>query len=140
MTLFQDWHDNTEIRIPAGVHRFREPVRIRGKKNIRIIGEDGAILRGTVVLRRADFEEIEPGLWAAPVPSAADGFWIGERAYEMARYPKRTDPDAPFGGYAADCVLPEKTKDWADPAGGYIHAMHRDLEPLHFVRTAQKSN
>lgn len=127
MTLFQDWHDNTEIRIPAGIHRFREPVRIRGKKNIRIIGEDGALLCGTVALRRADFEEIEPGLWAAPVPGAADGFWIGERAYEMARYPKRTDPDAPFGGYAADCVLPEKTKDWADPAGGYIHAMHRDL-------------
>lgn len=127
MHLFQNFRDNTVIRIPAGIHRFTEPIRIEGRRNIRFVGEDGAVLRGTVALSRADFTEEEPGVFSAPVPHPADGFYIGGRRYEMARYPKKTDPDAPFGGYAADCILPEKTKTWSDPAGGYIHAMHKHL-------------
>ncbi|MBE6724568.1 MAG: PDZ domain-containing protein [Ruminococcaceae bacterium] len=125
-----DWDslsDGCVLRIPAGVVCFSEPVRLTGKRNIRVIGEDGAVFRGTVPLRREDFAEIEPGVYSVPMPVKADGFYIGGRRYEMARYPKRTDPDAPYGGYAADCILPEKTKDWDDPAGGYIHAMHRHL-------------
>ena len=127
-----DWEnlsDGSVLHLPAGVYRFSAPVRLTGKRHIRIVGEDGAVLRGTVPLRREDFEKIEPGVFSASLPAGgtADGFFIGDRRYEMARYPKRTDPDAPYGGYAADCVLPEKTKDWADPAGGYIHAMHRHL-------------
>ena len=125
-----DWDslsDGCVLRVPAGVVCFPEPVRLTGKRNIRVIGEDGAVFRGTVPLRREDFAEIEPGVYSVPMPVKADGFYIGGRRYEMARYPKRTDPDAPYEGYAADCILPEKTKDWDDPAGGYIHAMHRHL-------------
>ncbi len=115
------------LRIPAGIHRITSPIRIAGKKDLRLIGEDGAVFRGTVPLRRADFQEIADGVFSAPVPRRADGFFVGDRRYTMARYPKASDPDAPFGGYAADSVLPEKTKEWADPAGGYVHAMHRHL-------------
>jgi hypothetical protein len=115
------------LRIPAGIHRIASPVRIAGKRDLLIVGEDGAVLRGTVPLRRADFTEESPGVFSAPVPTPVDGFFVGDRRYTMARYPKATDPEAPFGGYAADCILPEKTNDWADPAGGYIHAMHKHL-------------
>ena len=115
------------LRIPAGIHRIASPVRIVGKRDLLIVGEDGAVLRGTVPLRRADFTEESPGVFSAPVPAPVDGFFVGDRRYTMARYPKATDPEAPFGGYAADCILPEKTNDWADPAGGYIHAMHKHL-------------
>ena len=114
------------IRIPAGIHHITEPIRIHGN-NIRIVGEDGACLHGTVRLSAKDFSETEPGVYSAEVPYPVDAFYVGERKYTMARYPKYTDPDAVFGGYAADCIFPEKTKDWADPAGGYIHAMHRHL-------------
>ena len=124
---FQHLTDDSVIKIPAGVHRFAEPVRISGRKNVRVVGEDGAVLTGTVALRREDFTEEEPGVFSASVPCPVDGFWSGSRRYVNARYPKCTDPDLPFGGYARDCVLPEKTKDWADPAGGWIHAMHRHL-------------
>ena len=45
----------------------------------------------------------------------------------MARYPnydaaKTTDA---YQGYAADAFSKERAARWADPAGGYIHAMHR---------------
>ena len=114
---------NTTVRIPAGVHYLTEPVKVRGN-NIRIVGEDGAILRGTAKLSRADFRETEPGVWSAKVAYRADAFYIGDRKYSLARYPKADRPEEVFGGYAADCIFPEKTKNWADPTGGYIHAMH----------------
>ena len=113
----------TTVIIPAGVHYLTEPVMLTGK-DIRIVGEDGAVLRGTAKLSRADFRETEPGVWRAQVSHKADAFYIGDRKYTMARYPKGGNPELVFGGYAADCVFPSKTKDWADPAGGYIHAMH----------------
>lgn len=111
------------VTIPAGVHYLTEPVKLTGK-NIRIIGEDGAVLRGAAKLSRSDFRETEPGVWCAEVNHKADAFYIGNRKYSMARYPKADRPEDVFGGYAADCILPEKTSQWADPTGGYIHAMH----------------
>ncbi|MBQ1955264.1 MAG: right-handed parallel beta-helix repeat-containing protein, partial [Clostridia bacterium] len=110
--------------IPSGIHYVTEPVVLTGK-NIRIIGEDGAVLRGTKRLSRADFTEDGDGVWTATVDCFADAFYIGDRKYSMARYPKANRPGDVFDGYAADCVEPSKTKEWADPTGGYIHAMHK---------------
>ena len=116
-------NSSCDIVIPSGIHYLSEPVILTGKQ-IRIRGEEGAILRGTLRLSRADFTEVEPGVWCAAVRCQADAFYIGERKYSMARYPKANRPGDVFDGYAADCIAPSKTKDWADPAGGYIHAMH----------------
>ncbi|MBQ4047622.1 MAG: right-handed parallel beta-helix repeat-containing protein [Clostridia bacterium] len=110
-------------KIPAGIHYLTEPVKI-SENNIRIYGEDGAVLRGTLRLTRKDFTEDEPGVWTASVPCKVDAFYVGDRKYTMARYPKANRPNEPFGGYNPDCTFPSKTADWADPTGGYIHAMH----------------
>ena len=32
-----------------------------------------------------------------------------------------------FDGFAADAISPERVARWADPAGGYFHAMHPSL-------------
>lgn len=117
--------NNSVIHIPKGIHYFKEPIHITGK-NIRIVG-DNSILRGTLKLSREDFVETEAGVYSAAVPVPVDAFFVGNRKYKMARYPKESNSDAVFGGYAADCILPSKTKEWANPAGGYIHAMHRHL-------------
>lgn len=51
-------------------------------------------------------------------------FADGQRQH-MARYPNY-DPDIlPYNGFSADAFSPERAAGWADPAGGYIHAMHR---------------
>ena len=113
-----------EIRIPAGIHHITKPIVLREKK-LHICGEEGAVLRGTLPLHRADFREISPGIFEASVPCKADALFIGHRKYTMARYPKADRPGDVFDGYAADCIEPAKTKDWADPTGGYIHAMHK---------------
>lgn len=122
--MFSETIENgATVRIPAGVHHLSKPVTLTGD-NIRIVGEDGAILRATVKLSRGDFRETEPGVWCADVKYKADAFYIGDRKYQMARYPKADRPEDVFGGYAADCIQPAKTAGWADPTGGYIHAMH----------------
>ena len=118
--------DCTVIRIPAGIHRLPKPLRVCGK-NIRILGEDGAVLRGTRTIPAETWRHEEENIYSAPCPEPADGLLVDGQPYTMARYPKFTDPDEVFGGYAADCTEPVKTADWTDPAGGYIHAMHRHL-------------
>jgi len=118
--------DHTTLRIPAGIHYITEPIVLRGK-HIRITGEGAAVLRGSIRLGRKDFSDVEDGVLSAKVSRPVDGLYVGGRKYRMARYPKATDLNAVFGGYAADCIFPEKTREWADPAGGYIHAMHAHL-------------
>ena len=54
-----------DILIPAGIHYVTEPIVLTGS-NIHIRGEAGAILRGTMPLRREDFTEEAPGVWTAP--------------------------------------------------------------------------
>ena len=117
---------NSTIIIPSGVHNVPDTIAIRGS-NIKIIGEDGAELHGTIPLTRKDFTEVEPGVYCASVDRRVDGLYISGRKYTMARYPKFTDAELVYGGYAADCVSSEKTKEWSDPSGGYIHALHAHL-------------
>ena len=122
--MFHTITDGSEIVISSGVHYLHEPIVLKGR-HIRIRGEEGAVLRGTLRLKTDDFSEAEPGVWCASLPCAADAFYIGDRKYAMARYPKADHPGEVFDGYAADCIFPSKTKEWADPTGGYIHAMHK---------------
>ena len=52
------------LSIPAGMYRISSPIRLTGKRNIRIVGKDGAVLCGTISLRRADFTEEAPGVFS----------------------------------------------------------------------------
>ena len=118
--------DHTTVVIPSGVHAVSEPVVISGE-DIHIVGEDGATLCGALPLTRSDFTEVEEGVLCATVSRPVDALFIDGIPYTMARYPKGDSPDKIFGGFAADCLSPEKVREWADPRGGYIHAMHSAL-------------
>lgn len=126
MIPFDKIQNDTELIIPAGIHHIPEPIIITGK-NIRIRGEKGAVLRGTLPIPREDLRQEGPGIWSAPVSKPADALYVGDRKYAMARYPKADRPGMPYDGYAADCILPNKTKDWHDPSGGFVHALHKHL-------------
>ena len=56
-----------------------------------------------------------------------DQLFVNGQRQHRARYPNY-DPNArQFNGSAADAIAPERAARWADPAGGYIHAMHTAL-------------
>ncbi len=42
----------------------------------------------------------------------------------MARYPNYDPNTVIYHGYAADAISPARVSRWADPAGGFIHALH----------------
>ena len=72
------------------------------------------------------WEPYKDGILQAKVPQdlvSEELFVNGERQI-LARYPNY-DPQAEyFDGFAADAIGKEREARWADPRGGYFHAMH----------------
>jgi membrane-associated protease RseP (regulator of RpoE activity) len=90
--------------------------------------EGGAVLSGGSKLN-LQWKAYKDGVFMAktPVGLEIDQLFINGRNQRMARYPnydagKKT---AAYQGYAADAFSKERAAGWADPTGGYIHAMHR---------------
>jgi membrane-associated protease RseP (regulator of RpoE activity) len=89
--------------------------------------EGGAVLSGGSGLD-LKWTPYQNGIFQAKTPQGLeiDQLFINGKAQRMARYPnydpeKKTDA---YQGYAADAFSKERAANWADPAGGYIHAMH----------------
>jgi len=69
------------------------------------------------------------GIMQAKVPDGltADQLFVNGQRQIMARYPNYDPAAAQFNGSAADAFSPARAARWADPAGGYMHAMHASL-------------
>ena len=92
-------------------------------------GDEQPVISGGVRLEKLDWKPYRDGIFQAAVPEdlrTEEVFVNGERQI-LARYPN-FDPKAQyFDGFAADAISPERAARWADPAGGYFHAMHPAL-------------
>ena len=90
---------------------------------------ENPVISGGVRLENLDWQPFTNGIFQAQVPAdlqTEEIFVNGERQI-LARYPN-FDPEAQyFNGFAADAISPERASRWADPAGGYFHAMHPAL-------------
>ena len=90
--------------------------------------EGGAILSGGVELKLS-WELHENGIFKAQTPAdlEIDQLFIDGQNQRMARYPNydASKKAEPYQGFAADAFAKERAATWADPTGGYIHAMHR---------------
>ncbi|MGJ8653882.1 MAG: signaling protein [Opitutaceae bacterium] len=94
----------------------------------RSINEGGAILSGGSKLD-LKWTAYKDGIFQAKTPSglSIDQLFINGKSQRMARYPNY-DPEkktAAYQGFSADAFSKERAAGWADPKGGYIHAMHR---------------
>lgn len=91
------------------------------------VNEGGAVLSGGSLLS-LDWKEYKDGIFQAETPAGLkiDQLFINGRNQRMARYPNfdPTKKAEPFQGYSANAFSKERAASWADPAGGYIHAMH----------------
>jgi hypothetical protein len=87
------------------------------------------VISGGVRLTNLDWRPAGGGIFQARVPDdlrTEEIFVNGERQI-LARYPN-FDPSAKyFDGFAADAISTNRSARWADPAGGYFHAMHPAL-------------
>ena len=73
------------------------------------------------------WEPYKDGIMQAKTPAglSIDQLFINGKCQIMARYPDFNPDIRPFNGFAADSFSKERAAGWADPAGGFIHAMHR---------------
>ena len=87
------------------------------------------VISGGVKLENLDWQPYTNGIFQTKVPDdlqTEEIFVNGERQI-LARYPN-FDPTAKyFDGYAADAISTNRSARWADPTGGYFHAMHPSL-------------
>ncbi|TWU44224.1 serine endoprotease [Novipirellula aureliae] len=93
----------------------------------KAVNEGAAVLSGGSKLD-LDWKPYENGIFQAKTPDGLDidQLFINGKNQRMARYPnydaaKKTEA---YQGYAADAFAKERAANWADPTGGYIHAMH----------------
>ncbi|MCR9202161.1 MAG: right-handed parallel beta-helix repeat-containing protein [Planctomycetaceae bacterium] len=94
----------------------------------RAENEGGAVLSGGMRLK-LEWRPYRSGIYSAKTPDGLviDQLFIGGTNQRMARYPNydASKKAEPYQGFAADAFARERSANWADPAGGYIHAMHR---------------
>ncbi len=111
----------TLVFTPADSGRASAPVIYRADH------EGKAILSGGLKLE-LKWEPYRDGIVQAATPAglSIDQLFINGRSQRMARYPNYdpNQPTAPYQGYAADAFSKERAARWADPTGGYIHALH----------------
>ena len=92
-------------------------------------GNEQPVISGGVRLEKLDWQPYRDGIVQAKVPEdlhTEEIFVNGERQI-LARYPNY-DPKAQyFDGFAADAISTNRSTRWADPTGGYFHAMHPAL-------------
>jgi hypothetical protein len=93
----------------------------------RAVNEGKAVLSGGRKLNLG-WKPWRDGIMMATTPAgmSIDQLFIDGRRQHMARYPDfdPNKPTAAYQGFAADAISIERSNRWADPAGGYIHAMH----------------
>lgn len=90
--------------------------------------EGGAVLSGGSKLD-LNWTSYRNGIYQTKTPEGLkiDQLFVDGTNQRMARYPNY-DPakkSVPYQGYAADAFSKARAANWADPAGGYIHAIHR---------------
>jgi len=82
------------------------------------------------------------GIMMARVPAGlkTDQLFLNGKRQILARYPNYDPNSEYFDGWAADAFSKERAARWADPTGGYIHAMHRALwGDFHYVITGKNA-
>ena len=87
------------------------------------------VISGGVKLEKLDWQPVTNGIFQTKVPDdlQTEEIFVNGKRQILARYPN-FDPTAKyFDGYAADAISTNRSARWADPTGGYFHAMHPSL-------------
>ena len=114
--------DRTLVFTPADSGTTDSPVVWEAAAGQAVTVSGGATLK----LR---WQPFHAGLFKAEVPAdfTTDQLFVNGQLQHMARYPNYDPAQRILNGYAADSLSVERVARWANPAGGYIHAMHSHL-------------
>ena len=131
-----------DVFLRGGIHYLAEPLVFTaedsGTKDAPLVFQnyrnEQAVISGGVRLENLSWQPSPAppahapatGIYQAAVPAdlrTEEIFINGERQI-LARYPNFDASAQYFDGFAADAVSAQRAARWADPVGGYYHAMH----------------
>lgn len=130
-------HDDVTIYCREGKHRLTQPLEIgpdinaggANRLTIRSYPGEKAIISSAEEIK-CNWEHYRDGIMRAHLPEGIPGdnpdrLFVGGEPQHMARYPNYNPSIRIFSGYADDAISPARVRRWKNPAGGYLHAMHR---------------
>jgi hypothetical protein len=134
------------VILRAGIHYLHETLVLSAEDSGTTLAaeEDAKVVLSGGLELSLNWTPSKEGVLKAKTPAgtAFDQLFVNGQRQHMARYPNR-DPDSnkPYSGCAADAFSPERAARWADPAGGYIHALHSaHWGGFHYRITGKKEN
>lgn len=115
----------TFVLIPQDSGTAEAPVVYRAQNEGKAVLSGGSRLE----LNWQPAPEVGRGVFKVETPAGLrlDQLFINGERQHMARYPD-FDPEATtaaYQGFSENAFSHERAARWADPSGGYIHAMHR---------------
>jgi Right handed beta helix region len=118
-----------KIWVHGGTYYLPEPLVLTAEDRgvtWQALPEESVVISGGAKLDLR-WESYRDGIMQARTPGGLDidQLFVDGRRQRMARYPNFDANVRPYGGFAADAFGRERAARWADPTGGYIHAMHR---------------
>ena len=77
-------------------------------------------------LEGLSWESVDGKVYKTKVPEGLEfeTLFVNGDKKVLARYPNYDENAEVFNGTAADCISSAKVATWADPTGGYVHALH----------------
>lgn len=118
---------NGKVVLKKGIHFLSEPVELDAENNgITICCEEGAKVCGCVELENPIWEKTQNGIYRTETLKGLnpDMLFLNGEAMILARYPNYREDVLPLGGTASAKEIKERVKNYKNPAGGFIRAMH----------------
>ena len=104
-----------------------------GTKDVPVVYQayknEQPVISGGVRLENLDWQPYTNGIFKAKVPAdlqTQEIFVNGERQI-LARYPNYDSKAKYFDGFTSGADIKQRASRWADPVGGYLHAMQSSL-------------
>ena len=123
------------VYLRDGVFYLAEPViftsedsrREHASLRIAAYPEEKVTVSGGILLEGLQWQAGANGVMQAKVIQDVpfDRLFVNGRLQPTARYPDFDPLASHYNGTAADAIAPERVANWANPSGGYIHALHR---------------
>lgn len=138
------------VYLREGTHYLAEPLVFTsddsGSKNAPVTFQacenEKPVISGGLRLN-LDWKPYKNGISQAQLPPgfASDQLFVNNERQILARYPDFDAKERIYNGYAADAFGSTRAKRWADPRGGFIHAMHgAEWGGFHFRITGKKED
>jgi hypothetical protein len=123
-----------EVLLRGGVYYLKETIVFTPKDSrkpgwevtYKPYRDEKVIISGAATLN-VQWKPFKGGVFQAKIPGELvfDQLFLNGRQQQLARYPNYNPEIRIFNGYAADAIAPARVKQWKNPEGGIIHAMHK---------------